>query len=390
MSASRSLQRVVNIEDLRQLARKRVPLPIFDYVDGGADGEVTLRNNCSSWDDVLFRPLNAVSVPQPSLRTSVLGCELELPMLLGPIGFSRLVNAQGERGVAAAAGAAGIGFCMSSFSGYSCESVAAAATAPLWYQLYLAGGRSVVEATLERVWKAGFKVLAVTIDTNCPGNRERDLHNGAPYLMSGKITQMIPYLPALLRRPGWVAQFMADRDAMFFPNIQLPGKGPCPATDVRAMLTGAVVTWDDMKWIRAAWPGPIVAKGVLTGDDARRAFDTGSSAIIVSNHGGRQLDTCYPTLRALPEVLRAVNSQGPVLVDGGIRRGGDILKAICMGAHAVLIGRAYAYGLAAEGEAGVARAVAILKADLERTMVLLGCKTLQDLNASFVATPGHW
>ena len=390
MGSSRALERVVNIEDLRQLARKRVPLPIFDYVDGGADGEVTLRDNRRSWDEVLFRPHNAVHIPKPNLRTSILGCDLTLPMMLGPIGFTRLINAQGERAVAEAAGDAGVGFCMSSFSGYSCESVAAAAKAPLWYQLYLAGGREVAEATLARVWKAGFKVLAVTIDTNCPGMRERDLHNGAPYLMSGNIAGMLPYLPSVLSKPRWVAQFLADREAMFFPNIQIPGKGACPATDVRAMLTGAVVTWEDMKWIRAAWPGPIVAKGVITGDDARRPFDTGCTGVIVSNHGGLQLDTCYPTLRALPEVVRAVNGQGVVMVDSGIRRGGDILKALCMGAQAVLVGRAYAYGFTAEGRAGVAKAISILKADLERTMTLLGVESLKDLNASFVDVPKHW
>jgi L-lactate dehydrogenase (cytochrome) len=339
---------------------------------------------------VLFRPRNAVHIPKPDLRTSVLGCDLTLPMLLGPIGFSRLVNSQGERAVAEAAGDAGIGFAMSSFSGYPCEQVAAAAKAPLWYQLYLGGGREVSEATLARVWKAGFKVLAVTIDTNAPGMRERDLHNGAPYLMSGNLTGMIPYLPSVLRKPGWVMRFLADRDAMFFPNIQIPGKGPCPANDVRSMLTGAVVTWDDLTWIRAAWPGPIVAKGVITGDDARRALDMGCAGVIVSNHGGRQLDTCYPTLRALPEIVRAVNGEGVVMVDGGIRRGGDILKAICMGAQAVLIGRAYAYGLAAQGREGVAKAIAILRADLERTMALLGCPSLKDLNPSYIDVPKHW
>jgi L-lactate dehydrogenase (cytochrome) len=156
------------------------------------------------------------------------------------------------------------------------------------------------------------------------------------------------------------------------------------------MLTGAVVTWDDLTWIRAAWPGPIVAKGVITGDDARRALDMGCAGVIVSNHGGRQLDTCYPTLRALPEIVRAVNGEGVVMVDGGIRRGGDILKAICMGAQAVLIGRAYAYGLAAQGREGVAKAIAILRADLERTMALLGCPSLKDLNPSYIDVPKHW
>jgi L-lactate dehydrogenase (cytochrome) len=385
-----ALERAVNIEDLRTLARKRAPQSVFDYVDGGADSEVTLRANRSSWDEVLFRPRNAVHIPQPDLRTSVLGCDLALPLLLGPIGFTRMVNSQGEPAVARAAGAAGIGFCMSSFSGYACEQVAAAANAPLWYQLYLAGGRAVAEATLARVWKAGFKVLAVTIDTNCPGLRERDLHNGAPHLMSGNIGGMLPHLPNILSKPRWLMQFLLDREAMFFPNIQLPGKGACPASDVRSMLTGAVVTWQDLAWIRAVWPGPIVAKGVITGDDARRAMDHGCAGVIVSNHGGRQLDSSYPTARALPEVLRAVNGKAPVIVDGGIRRGSDVIKAIAMGAQAVLIGRAYAYGLMAAGGPGVARAIAILQADLERTMILLGCASLNDLNASYVEVPKNW
>jgi L-lactate dehydrogenase (cytochrome) len=385
-----AVEHAVNIEHLREMARGRAPKPIFDYVDGGADSEVTLRDNRRIWDEVLFRPHNAVHIPQPDLRTSVLGCDLSMPMLLAPIGFSRLVHREGEAAVAEAAGAAGIGFCMSSFSGYACEIVAASARAPLWYQLYLAGGRAVAETTLARVWKAGFKVLAVTIDTNAPGNRERDLFNGAPYLMGGNLPSMLPYLPPVLLRPGWLLDFLTDKDSLFFPNIQIPGQGALPASDVRRVLAGAVVTWTDLEWIRAVWPGPIVAKGVITGDDARRALDHGCAGVIVSNHGGRQLDTCYPTLRALPEVVRAVNGQGAVLVDGGIRRGGDVLKAIAMGAQAVFIGRAYAYGLMAGGGAGVARAVSILKADLERTMTLLGCGSLKDLDASFVKVPTDW
>jgi isopentenyl diphosphate isomerase/L-lactate dehydrogenase-like FMN-dependent dehydrogenase len=231
-------------------------------------------------------------------------------------------------------------------------------------------------------------VLAVTVDTNAPGMRERDLHNGAPHLMSGNLGAMLPYLPSILARPRWLARFLADRD------IQVPdAQGrmrPTPAADVRRMLAGAVVTWGDLEWIRKVWPGPIVAKGVITGDDARRAIDYGCAGVIVSNHGGRQLDTCYPTLRALPEVVRAVRTDGVVMVDGGIRRGADVIKALCMGAQAVLIGRAYAYGMMAEGREGVARAIAILKADLERTMILLGVASLAELDDSLVDCPEHW
>jgi L-lactate dehydrogenase (cytochrome) len=391
MPASGALTRAVNIEDIRLLARKRVPRPIFDYVDGGAENEVTLRDNRRSWDEVLFRPHNAVYVPRPELRTSVLGSDLAMPMILAPIGFTRLINSQGEQAVAQAAGQNGLGFCMSSFSGYPCEVVAQAApSAPLWFQLYLSGDREITQTTLQRVWKAGFKALCITIDTNAPGMRERDLHNGAPYLMSGNVAAMLPYLPSVISKPRWIAQFLADRDAMFFPNIQVPGKGPMPASDVRRMLLGAVVTWQDLEWIRQAWPGPILAKGVITGDDARRALDYGCVGVIVSNHGGRQLDTSYPSARALPEVVRAINGQGVILMDGGIRRGSDVLKAICMGASAVLIGRAYAYGLMAEGREGVLRSIEILKADLLRTMALLGCGSLSELDASFVDVPRHW
>ena len=269
--------------------------------------------------------------------------------------------------------------------------LAAASTAPLWYQLYLAGGRDVVEATLASAWKSKFQALAVTIDTNGPGMRERDFRNGAPQLMGKSLFAMLPFTSQVIVRPKWAAGFLMDRrNAMHYANVIIPGKGPLPAADVQNSLRDSVVTWADLKWIRQAWPGPILVKGVITGDDARRAVDAGVAGLIVSNHGGRQLDTCLPTARALPEVLDAVGNQVEVFVDGGIRRGADIVKAICMGAKAVLIGRAYAYGLAAAGHTGVARAIAILKADIERTLVLLGCASISQLDRSYVQLPKSW
>jgi len=382
---------VVNIEDLRRLAQRRLPRAVFDYIDGGADGEVTLRDNRRVWDEILFRPRNAVAVPRCDTKTSVLGCGLNMPVILAPVGSSRLFHPDGELASAKAAHEAGIGYTLSTFSGYPADALSAASSSPLWYQLYLAGGRSVVEATLARTWKAGFKALAVTMDTNGPGNRERDYRNGAPQLMGKGILAMLPFASQVLVRPRWLAGFLMDRkDAMHYPNVIIPGKGPLPAIDVQTALRDSVVTWADLKWIREAWPGPILAKGVITGDDALRALDQGVGGIIVSNHGGRQLDTCYPSARALPEVLRAVNGRAEVLVDGGIRRGADIVKALCMGAKAVLVGRAYAYGLAAAGQVGVAKAIAILKADLERTLVLLGCASVRDLDGSFVDVPKSW
>jgi isopentenyl diphosphate isomerase/L-lactate dehydrogenase-like FMN-dependent dehydrogenase len=386
-----TVQSAVNIDDLRKLAKRRVPRAVFDYIDGGADGEVTLRENRRVWDDIFFRPRNAVATPEWDTRVSVLGCELELPVILAPLGSSRMFHPSGELAAATAAGEAGIAYTLSTFSGYTFEKLAAASPAPLWYQLYLAGGREVVEATLARAWKNNFKALAVTIDTNGPGMRERDFRNGAPQLMGKSAFAMLPFTSQVIVRPKWAAGFLMDRkNAMHYANVLIPGKGPLPAVDVQRSLRDSVVTWADLKWIRQSWPGPILVKGVIAGDDARRAVDAGVSGLIVSNHGGRQLDTVLPTARALPEVLEAVNGQAEVLVDGGIRRGADIVKAICLGAKAVLIGRAYGYGLAAGGQAGVARAISILKADIERTLVLLGCSSVTKLDRSYVQLPKTW
>jgi len=385
-----ALDRAVNIEDLRQLARRRTPDVVFDYIDGGADGEVTLKDNRRSWDEVLFRPRNAVRVPKPELATSVLGADLSMPVLLAPVGYSRIFHPDGEVGVARAAREAGLGYVLSTFSGYGVDKVAQAA-GPLWYQLYLAGGRAVVEGSLARAWAAGCRVLAVTIDTNAPGFRERDIRNGSTQLIGGNLFAKLPFVPHLLRHPRWLAGYLSDRkEVMFYPNVVVPGVGPMRARDVRGNLLTSAVAWEDLSWIREHWPGQFVMKGVITGDDAKRALDEGAVGVIVSNHGGRQLDTCYPTARALPEVVRAVGGRAVVLVDGGIRRGADIAKAIAMGATAVLVGRAYAYGLAGAGTPGVSRAIAILRADLERTLALLGCPSVHQLDSSFVALPNGW
>jgi L-lactate dehydrogenase (cytochrome) len=380
---------IVNIDDLRRLAFKRVPRAVFDYIDGGSDGEITLRANVRSFQEVVFRPRNACAPPQCDLRTTVLGTELSFPLILAPLGFTRLFHPEGECGAAQAASAAGIAYCVSSFSGYHVSELRKAASGPLWYQLYLAGGREVVEGSLERAHKAGFSALAVTIDTNTPGHRERDLRNGVPELLSGSLMEKLPFVPSLLSRPRWLARYALDRDVMKFPNIVLT-EGAMGVSDVREMLRQSTVCWADMKWIRESWPGPILMKGVITADDAKRSIDEGASGVIVSNHGGRQLDSSSATLRALPEVVKAVNGRAEVLMDGGVRRGGDIFKAICLGAKAVLTGRAYGYGLAAAGMAGVARAIQILRDDAERTLTLLGCASVHELNRSFVQIPRDW
>jgi isopentenyl diphosphate isomerase/L-lactate dehydrogenase-like FMN-dependent dehydrogenase len=378
--------RVVSVADLRTLARRRLPRVVFDYVDGGADDEVTMRANRAAFDAVTFRPRQAVPVPGCDLRVRVLGAELSLPVLLAPVGYSRLVHPQGEVAAARAAGEAGTVYILSTVSGHRLEDVAAAAPGRVWYQLYLVGGRGAAEAALARAQAAGFGALVVTVDTPVIGMRERDVRNGARELLAGSLRARLPFLPQLFARPGWLAGFLLDRGLHRLPNVVVPGRGPLAVADVRGGLERRI-TWEDLRWIRACWPGPIVIKGVLTGDDARRAVDEGASGVVVSNHGGRQLDGTPASLRALPEIVGAVGGRADVLMDGGIRRGSDAVKAICLGARAVLIGRPYIYGLAAAGEAGVARTLEILRADLERTLQLLGCPAVSGLDRGYVDAP---
>ena len=381
---------VVGIGDFRPLARLRLPRPVFDYLDGGADGEVTLRENCRVFDDVTFRPRYAVPVSDCDLRTRVLGFEVSFPALLAPVGYSRLMHPDGEKGAARAAGRAGTAYILSTISGHRVEDVKAASSGPVCFQLYLMGGREASEAVIERARVAGCAALVVTIDTPVAGMRERDFRNGMKELMGGSLLSKIPFLPQMLARPGWLVSYLLDGGLSRLPNVVIPGKGPMELIDVAAALARAAVTWDDLGWIRKHWTGPIVIKGLLTGDDARRAVDAGAAAVVVSNHGGRQLDGVSPSLRALPEVVAAVGGQVEVLMDGGIRRGSDVVKAICLGAKAVLCGRAYAYGLAAAGEAGVTRALEILRADVDRTLKLLGCTSIAALDRSYVDVPTNW
>ncbi len=381
--------RVVNIADLRRLAKRRLPRIVFDYIDGGADDEITLRENSRVYDVVTFRPRCAVAIPKCDLRTTVLGTILELPLLLGPVGSTRMFYPRGEAVSARAAGDAGTVYTLSTLSGTTLEEVKAASTGPLWYQLYLVGGHDVARATIERARTAGFSALVVTIDTPVAGMRERDLRNGTKQLLTRRPWSMLPFVPQFLTRPRWLAGFLADGGMMTFPNVVLP-EGPMLYADVGTALEQSMVSWQDLRWIREAWKGPIVVKGVHTGEDARRAVDEGANALVVSNHGGRQLDGVAPTLRILPEVVAAVNGRTEVLVDGGIRRGSDIVKALCFGARAVLLGRAYAYGLAAGGGPGVARALEILRTDLVRTLKLLGCKSVAELDRSFLDVPADW
>jgi isopentenyl diphosphate isomerase/L-lactate dehydrogenase-like FMN-dependent dehydrogenase len=383
---SRAVQssQVVSVLDLRPIARRRLPKVVFDYLDGGADGEFTLRENCRAFEDVTFRPRGAVSVPTCDLSTRVLGFDISLPVLLAPVGYSRLMYPEGEIAAARCAGAAGTAYILSTISGHRMEDVKAASNGPVWFQLYLMGGRAAAEGSIARARTAGFSALVVTIDTPVAGMRERDSRNGMKELMGGGILSKLPFLPQFLARPAWLVRFLLDGGVPHLPNVVVPGQGPLPMTDVAAALASSTVTWEDLRWIREQWSRPLIIKGVLTAEDARRSIDEGASAIVVSNHGGRQLDYVPASLHVLPEIVAAVNGQIEVLMDGGVRRGSDVIKAICLGARAVLVGRAYAYGLAAGGPAGVARAIGMLRTEMDRTLKLLGCPAIGALDSSYV------
>jgi L-lactate dehydrogenase (cytochrome) len=384
------LSQVVNIEDLRSMARRRLPKAVFDYLDGGAEAESTLAENCRAFRDVIFRPRGAVAVGECNLKTKILGHEISFPAMLAPVGYSRMMSPGGEVSAARAAGLAGTGYILSTISGHKMEDVRAATLGPAFYQLYLLGGREAAEGALDRARRAGFNALVITVDTPVAGIRERDMRNGMKQLLGTSMFAKIPFLPEILSHPGWLTSFLLDGGMPKLENIVIPGKGPMGLVDVSAALASATVTWEDLRWIRQQWAGPIVVKGVLIAEDAKRAVDEGAVAIVVSNHGGRQLDSVSATLRALPEMVAAVKGQIEILMDGGVRRGSDIVKALCLGASAVLVGRAYAYGLAAAGQAGVARALDILRTDVERTLRLLGCASAANLDRSYVEVPAAW
>jgi len=384
-----SLASVINIKDLRRLARRRLPDAVFDYLDGAADDEVTLKDSERAFQEVIFKPRFAVATPVCDLGVTVLGQKLDLPFMLGPIGYSRLMHPRGELAASAAAGRHGTAYILSTLSCHRLEDVKAQSPGHTFFQLYLAGGRGAAEAGIARAKAAGYKALFVTIDTPVGGNRERDARNGMKPLMGKNPFAKLPYLPNILAHPRWLAAFIADGMVRPLPNGVIPGSGPLAAIDVASALESAQVSWTDLKWIREQWDGPIVMKGVMTADDARRSVDVGAQGIVISTHAGRQLDGVAGPLRVLPGIVEAVGDKIEVLFDGGIRRGSDVVKAMGLGAKAVLLGRGYAYGMAAAGDAGIERAIEIFRADIIRTLKLLGCSSISQVNADYVTTrPG--
>jgi L-lactate dehydrogenase (cytochrome) len=369
----RALARCYDIGDLAALARKRLPAGAAAYLDGGGEDEWTLRRNRAAFGEVEFLPHILRDVSGVQIATTVLGTAMPAPIVLAPVGAPRMFHHEGELAVARAASQAGLTYGVSTLATQPLEAIAEAAQGnPLWFQLYVWGDRSVAKDLLARAKAAGYRALLLSADTTVRSERDRELHRGIE-LPSPELTVRTVLDGA--RHPSWAWHFLTS-PAPGFPNLST--HGPTSREQMKEMFDGTV-SWQDLDWLREAWDGPLAVKGVLRPDEAVRAADHGADAVIVSNHGGRQMDHLPATLEVLPDVVSAVGDRIEVLVDSGFRRGTDIMMALALGARAVLIGRAHLYGLAAAGEAGVRHAIDILTEELRMAMGLCGAATLTDL-----------
>jgi isopentenyl diphosphate isomerase/L-lactate dehydrogenase-like FMN-dependent dehydrogenase len=365
MSAS---DRIDDYADADAAARRRLPKAMYENIFPAHAGRgITARDNVGAFDDVRFRPRAAVAFAERDLNTTVLGIPVSMPLLIAPVGNLRLVHPDGAKAAVRAAGAAKTIGVVSMSAGHSTPEVAAAASGPVWQQLYLSHGREKAERVIAEAKAARFGALMVTVD--CPTRPRKKLD------LSVSLRTAIEFGPQLALKPRWTAGFLRD------------GAQLAAAREALGAESGEPIVWGDLGWIRDLWGGPLVVKGIVTADDARRAVDAGASAIVVSNHGGLVLDGAPASIRALPEVVDAVDGQVEVLLDSGVRQGSDVVKAIGLGARAVLIGRAYIAGLAAYGEAGVLRMLEVFRSDIDRTLAMLGCPSIEALDASFVTAP---
>jgi isopentenyl diphosphate isomerase/L-lactate dehydrogenase-like FMN-dependent dehydrogenase len=380
----------LSIDGAQLLAKRRVPRSVYRFIEGGTEAGLTVQANRHAYEQVMFHPRAAVFAPQPDIRVTVLGCELSMPIVVAPAGMIRLAHRGGEVAAARAAGRLGTAAGISTLSSYPIEAIAASTTGPVWYQVYFAGGRAGAEIAIDRAKRAGCRALLITVDLAASARREQAFPGGeVPTRVD--VRNAIRYAPQLIGKPQWLFDFLRDGLRIDVPNVRLtPDGAPLSAAEASASMRRSAPTWSDLAWIREQWPGPIAIKGVLSADDARRARDAGVEAVIVSNHGGNALDGVPATLQLLPKVVGAVGNDLEVLMDGGIRRGSDVVKALALGAKAVLVGRSYVWGLAAGGEEGVAQALRILRDGVSRTLGLLGCPSLAELDDSFVSLPPSW
>lgn len=369
-----------NIADLRLAAQARLPRVVFDYVDGGAQDEVTLQRNRSDFENLILKPRVLVDVAKRSIETPIFGRRLSMPLLLAPTGLTGLIRPDGEVLAATAARDAGIGYVLSSNASTSIERIAEATAAPFWFQIYLMKDRELTRSMIARAKKAGCDALVITVDLAVAGRRERDLKNGftiPPKLSASNVLNV-------LSRPGWLKSYMLGPD-ITFGNFTI-GADQSFANMARFISEqfDQSATWETIAWAKSVFDGKVLLKGILCAEDAKLAVEAGVDGIIVSNHGGRQLDGASSSIAALPKIVAAVDGKVPVLIDGGIRRGADIARACALGASACLIGRPFLYGLGANGQEGVSLAIEMLRTELDNTLALLGVCSHATLNADAI------
>ena len=377
---SGELDRCYSIADLRKLAKRRIPAPVFNYMDGAAEDEITLRRNSSSFEQYQLVPRVLRDVSNVDASTSILGQHSSLPLLLSPTGMSRLFHYKGENAVSKAAQKAGLIYTLSSMSTFSIEEVAAFSDGPKWFQIYVWRDRELLKSFFERCRNSGYKALCLTVDVPVFGQRERDLKSGLTIPPELTFRTMFD----TLMRPEWLWQYLTS-SRMELANVR-GHSSVSNSAFVLAEYTNTQfdpsVNWDAAEWMIKEWGGEFAIKGIISNEDAKRAVDIGASAIIVSNHGGRQLDHSPACFDVLEEVVDAVNGQAEVILDGGIRRGTDVIKALALGAKACMIGRSYLYGLGAGGEKGVDRALGLLRDEILRNMALMGVKSVDEIDKS--------
>jgi L-lactate dehydrogenase (cytochrome) len=375
---NRRLARSATVDDLRRIARRRLPRGVFDYIDGGAEDELTMAANSVAYRRLTFSPRVLRDVSQVDTSSSLLGRALTYPLVLAPTGFTRIAHSQGELAVARAARRAGLPYALSTLGTRSIEEVAEVGSDRLWFQVYTWRDRDLVAELIKRAAFAGYEAICLTVDTAVLGRRERDVRRG--FTLPPKIG-LSTIIDGIVH-PGWLWDFLTS-EPIVFANVAGMSVGDGTDAISLAEYVGTQfdpgLSWDDVDWLRQHWDGPIVVKGIQSVADAVIAAERSVDAIVISNHGGRQLDSAPATLDVLPAIAAAVGDRTEIICDGGVRRGSDIVKALALGADAVMTGRPYLYGLGAAGEAGVDQVLANFESEMKRTMALIGCTSVGDL-----------
>lgn len=368
--------------DFRRIARRRLPSPVFNYLDGGADDEWTLGRNTSAFDDYELLPAQLSDVSKLSLKTTLFGEQVDWPVMLSPTGASKLFHASGEPAVARAAEKFGMFYSLSTLGTTTIEDVAAVGSGPKMFQIYILKDRGLTTEFVGRCKASGYKALCLTVDTPVPGNRERDAVYG---FTSGRVK--LRSVPGWMRHPGWLYRAIVRKD-LEMVNLSTSDR-PSQAAEMSLLeyfndQLDRSLTWKDVEWLAEQWDGPLVIKGIQTVADCRNAANSGATAVMLSNHGGRQLESAPAPVDCIAEVADALHDRLEIICDGGVRRGTHVVKALALGANACSIGRGYLYPLAAGGQAGIERGLTLLRAEVERTLALLGCDSIEKLRASYV------